>query len=60
MNTRKAQDHYPEMFVMIKGERVYNNDPDLKVLEIEEDIQGRDVLTVEYHGERYRSLVRRA
>lgn len=35
----------PTMYVIVNGEKYYNTDPSLKIVDIKEDIQGRDVLT---------------
>lgn len=46
-----------KMYVLVNGEKIRQDDPDIKILNIEEDIQGRDVLTFEYKGKQYKSLV---
>lgn len=45
------------MYVLVNGFKIHPGEPDIKILNIEEDIQGRDVLTFEYKGKQYKSLV---
>lgn len=44
-------------YVMVKGEQV--DIEDVEFINIEEDMQGRDVITFGYNGEQHTSLVYR-
>jgi hypothetical protein len=43
--------------VYIKGERVEWNEEEMRFLNIEEDMTGRDLITFEYKGKTYQSYV---
>ena len=45
--------HSSTCYVHVKGEKV--NEKEVEVLNIEEDIQGRDLLTFKYKGKKYTS-----
>lgn len=50
-------DYQPKMYVLVNGEKIYNDDPNIKIFNIEEDMYGRDVVTFEYKNETHKSLV---
>lgn len=50
-------DYHHKLHVLVNGEKIYNDDPDLEIINIEEDIQGYDVVTFEYKKQTYKSRV---
>jgi hypothetical protein len=53
--TEESYYHEPKPHVLLLGE--YVRCEDLEVLNVEEDMQGRDLLTFNYQGETHQSLV---
>jgi hypothetical protein len=49
------KDKYQRSYVIVNGEKVDTND--IEVLDVSEDISGRDILSFIYNGERYTSFV---
>ena len=54
-NPRRHREYFIQksIYVYVKGERI--DEQDVEVLNIEEDIQGRDLVTFKYKGKKYKS-----
>lgn len=57
-NEDQFLDYEPPQYVIVEGEKIRAGD--VEFVNIEEDMQGRDLLTFNYKGKQYQSYVLRS